>query len=256
MSEEVAVVEPKEDVPLVHLVARNPLEMQSAQADLAQWLRQKLASVEHEIVELNAAVHEARTNGWATAALIRQRNKSVGQEAFYFKLLTAVDAGYTIIPEFPIDVFAIRVTRSGVRASAASSEYGYGYPTIDNERPDVAAVGEGEYKNPVQMVRYRDVKLTKSDGTEGVTKWTRPVDFQDEIVFPLMAARPVVMNATAEAMALKVFDQIGICLPTRDAGVTRRGDPLIIGQILGRREGYSQKCISFIIAWYLNLNDL
>lgn len=64
------------------------------------------------------------------------------------------------------------------------------------------------------------------------------------------------MNATAEAMALKVFDQIGICQPTRNAGITRKGDPLIIGQILGKREGWSQKCVSFIIAWHLNLKDL
>lgn len=240
----------------VHLVARNPVEMQNAQADLAVWLRNKLTEVEIEIRELNAALIEARENGWATSALTRQRNKAVGQEVFYFKVLTAVEAGYTIIPEFPIDVFAIRVTRRGVRAPDATSRSSYGYPNIPNERPDVARVGEGEYKNPVQLVRQGEYKEV-IDGKEVTTRFTQAAEFQGEIVFPLRAARPVVMNATAEAMSLKVFDQIGICQPTRDAVTASRGsDPLIIGQILGRREGWSQKCVSFIIAWHINLNDL
>lgn len=243
------------EVPTVHLVARNPIEMQAAQADLANWLRNKLLGIEFEIRELNAALNEARENNWSTAALTRQRNKTVGQETFYFKLLTAVEAGYTIIPEFPIDIFAIRVTRGGVRAAVATHTYGYGHPDIDPERPDVAAVGEGEYKNPLQLVRHGEYKEQR-DGKEVTVKFTHPSSFQDEIVFPLQAARPVIMNATAEAMALKVFDQIGICLPQVNAGVRRKGDPLIIGQILGRREGWNQKCVSFIIGWHLNLNDL
>jgi hypothetical protein len=64
------------------------------------------------------------------------------------------------------------------------------------------------------------------------------------------------MNATAEAMALKVFDQIGIANPVRNVGVQRKGDPLIIGQVLSKRVGWTQKCVSFIIAWYLNLDEL
>lgn len=256
MSEnETALAQVAPETPIVHLVARNPAEMQAAQNGLAVWLRNKLSAVELEVRELNAALNEARANNWSTAPLTRQRNKAVGQEAFYFKLLTAVEAGYTIIPEFPVDVFAIRVTRSGVRAKDATSIYTSGHPEIENERPDIAAVGEGEYKNPLQMVVQGEYKEQRGDKQVDV-RFTQATDFQDEIVFPLQVARPVVMNATAQAMALKVFDQIGICLPTRNAGRARKGDPLIIGQILGRREGWSQKCISFFIAWHLNLDEL
>lgn len=62
------------------------------------------------------------------------------------------------------------------------------------------------------------------------------------------------MSATQEAMASKIFDQIGIS----PQGKVRQADPLIIGQILGERSGYSgeRKTASFLIAWHLDLRAL
>lgn len=254
--------EPAIEVPSVHLVARNPEEMKAAQSDLVQFLNFKLGTIEAEFKDLNAAISEARKNNWKYDALERARNKVAKQEEYYFKMLKAVEAGYTMIPDFPIDVFAIRVTRKGVRAQTQRRENSYNHPSIANEQPDMAAAGEGEYKNPSQLVRHYTHK-EKRDGREVEVKTTTAADRQDEIVFPMIAARPVVMNATAEAMALKVFDQIGICRPvehlehSRTFAVSGSGDPLIIGQILRRRAGYQQpKVASFIIAWHVNLNDL
>lgn len=243
---------------LVHLVARNPVEMQNAQASLKEWLVAKLAGIYTEVKELNAALNEARRNNWATAALTRQRDKAVAQETFYDKILNAVEAGYTIIPDFPVDLFAIRVTRSRVKQPTTTNVDGWSHPTVPDELPDMARIGEGEYKNPAPMVRYGQRKETREGGKEVTIKTTTPVEFQDEIVFPLQAARPVVMSATAEAMALKVFDQIGVCLPVRsESRWAGKGDPLIIGQIVGRkRYGRFERCVSFIIAWHLNLNEL
>ena len=140
MSDETTALVPtvEASVPTVHLVARNPVEMQAAQTDLANWLKAKLTEIEHEVVELNAALNEARQNNWSISALTRQRNKVVGQETYYFKMLKAVEAGYTIIPEFPIDVFAIRVTRSVVRAPAVRERDRWGNPDVEDERPDIA----------------------------------------------------------------------------------------------------------------------
>jgi hypothetical protein len=254
MSEALTVIDPV--VSSVHLIARNPVEMQNAQADLAVWLKNKVIESKIEIGELGAALAEARTNGWSLTALTRQRNKAVGQFKFYEKILAAVEAGYTIIPEFPIDVFAIRVTRASVRRDESTTTANWN-PDIPDQRPDVAGLGEGEYKNPVPLVRQGSYPDKRKDGTEATVRFTQASRFQNEIVFPLRAARPTVMSATAEAMALKVFDQIGICEPRSvAAGIQRKGDPLIIGQILGRREGWTQKCVSFIIAWHLDLRTL
>ena len=76
MEEALVVQQPKSSV---HLVARNPVEMQIAQSDLAEWLRQKIGSFDPEITALNASINEAKTNGWNTTALTRQRNKEVAK---------------------------------------------------------------------------------------------------------------------------------------------------------------------------------
>lgn len=245
----------------VHLIARNPAEMQAAQADLTAWLKHKLTIVEAEVRDMNAAINEARNNNWKTDALTRARNRAVSLETYYFKMLMAVEAGYTMIPEFPIDIFAIRVTRANVRAANGEATGSWSWPRINNERPDRAPAGAGEYKNPSQMVRHYEWKTKDSEGKEVVHRTTSAAAWQDEVVFPMIAARPAVMSATAEAMALKVFDQVGVCLPvqqTRDGRALAtwgKGDPLILGQILHERAS-GLKVVSFIIAWHLNLNDL
>jgi hypothetical protein len=233
----------------VHLVARNPVEMQTAQADLAEWLRRKIDSFDPEITDLNASINEAKKNNWSVAALTRQRNKEVARQEFYAKVLAAVEAGYTIVPEFPVDLFAIRVSREfpqNDRTTVTASSYGPA--PVYREKPDVLAAGEGSYVSPWPQVERGTYEEQKGEQLVKY-KFAEPTEFS-EVVFPLRAARPEVMNATAEAMALQVFDQIGIC------PAERKADPLIIGQILGKKEGYSQKCVNFLIAWHLNLNEL
>ncbi len=233
----------------VHLVARNPMEMQNAQGNLKAWLTGKIGIIESEIADLEAAIDHAKQSKWSTAALSKVKSKAVGERVFYQKLLDAVEADYAIVPEFPIDVFAIRVTRELPRAPAQSSSYSSGV-SVSDELPDTAPTGEGDYKSPSQMVQRWEEKETNKEGKESTRHWMRATDFQD-VVFPVRAARVEVMDATSKAMALKVFDRIGICPPSR-----RNADPLIIGQVLGRKYGYSQKTVSFLIAWHLNLNEL
>lgn len=262
---EIVIDKPAEELPPptseAHLVARNPAEMQAAQADLLEWLKLKLTTTETEVRDMNAAITEARNNKWKDDALIRARNRVVNLETFYFKMLMAVEAGYTIIPDFPIDVFAIRVVRKGVTAQGSERQGEWGWPTIDNERSDRPPAGVGEYKNPSQMVYHRERKTTNMDGNQITHRSTTAADWQDEIIFPMTAARPGVMNATSQAMALKVFDQIGICRPVEQSPTGRaivgwgKGDPLILGQILHRRAS-GLKVASFIIAWHLDLNQL
>jgi len=261
---EIVVDEPSRPQPPasdVHLVARNPQEMQAAQSNLTAWLKNKLTTVEAEVRDLNASITEARNNNWKFDALTRARNRVIQLETFYFKALMAVEAGYVMIPEFPLDVFAIRVTRANVRAEDREQTSTWGWPTIDNERPDRAPAGAGEYRNPSQLVRHYEWKTKDKDGKEVTYRTTSAAEWQDEVVFPMIAARPGVMNATAEAMTLKVFDQIGVCRPVQQTPTGRaistrgKGDPLILGQILHERAS-GLRVISFIIAWHLNLDEL
>lgn len=265
---EIVAEEPKSieiPVPEVHLVARNPAEMQAAQASLKAWLEQRLAQTEKEVSETNAALSEARKYNWSTGALAAARNRAVDDETYYLKLLQAVEAGYTLIPDFPVDVFAIR-TMGKLKNRYRDSRYD-GHAPTPTERAECAPLGAGSYVSPeLEASRWTYVD-TRADGSKHTVFVTDPYAYK-EVAFPLVAARPMVMNATAQAMALKTFDQLGVCLPVQNSAKGRQvqhrpqaraataGDPLIIGQVLRKNQGGKQKCVSFIIAWHLNLNEL
>jgi len=268
-----AVIEPPIAPPSTHLVATDPSEMKAAQGDLKTWLEQKLTVLEHDIVEANAALNEARRNGWNTSALTSARNRAVDDETFYNKVLAAVESGHTIIPDFPVDVFAVRLGIPDKRnsftfqGSVSSSDTFLGHPAAS----DCAPAGMGEFRNP-QPATLTSTTENRAVGAQerGESRWrtrvTRTGQPVGPIVFPHFSARSRVMAATARAMEQKFFDQIAVCRPLgaiaetstrRAVTTTRAGDPLIIGQVLRKRIGGGpQKCVSFIIAWHLNLNEL
>jgi hypothetical protein len=253
------IVSPVEPIPTqpvesVHLVATNPQQMASAQANLATWLRTKRDSMLTEAVELESARDEAKRHKWKTSAFNSAIVKARKRHIFYQKTLEAVLAGYTIIPNFPIDIFAIRVTRD---EPLSGQQYNTGYRSADYRRelPDIAEAGVGEYKS-VKPEGYRhSEEKKKQDGTAITYNYFTPTDLA-EVEFPFTVARPEIMTATAEAMTLRVFDEIGICPQSKRA--RGKGDPLIIGRIVIKPEPFAEPSIaaSFLIAWHLDLRTL
>jgi hypothetical protein len=239
-------------MPSVHLVARNPQQMAAAQADLTAWLQNKRSSVLADIHELETARDEAKRHKWKTSSFTNAICKFRKQHDFYQKILEAVIAGYTIVPNFPIDIFAIRVNRTW---AATPEQYGGGSrASYLAETPDILPAGEGEYKSPKpDGFHYtRDEK----QGDKVTTKHYFASTNMQDCEFPFTVARPEIMTATAEAMALRVFDQIGIC--PKENSRRGKGDPLIIGQIAMSvgTYGYALKAVNFLIAWHLDLRTL
>lgn len=261
-------------LPETHIVATDPVEMKAAQDDVRAWAEQKLAVIERDITEANAALNEARKNGWATSALTSARNRAVDDETFYNKILAAVESGYTIIPDFPIQVFAVRqheqdrprsITYQG---SVSASDTGLAQP-IESDCPPA---GAGEYRNPQPWISST-ARENKSPGAQergepryytSVYRSGGPIG---PIIVPPNVARSTIMKSIAGVMKEKVFDQVGVCHPVIadvataarrvDTRARRAGDPLVIGQVLRKRVGGGpQKCVNFIIAWYLNLDEL
>jgi hypothetical protein len=252
MTDELATINPTETV---HLVARTPQEMAMAQSELSSWLTSKVASVDQEAKELKAATEQAIQNNWKHEALAGQLAKARKQHLYYSKLLQAVNAGYCLIPNFPIDVFAVRVKRDKPLEVIASTKFSHYDPARDlaDEKPQVLPPGEGRYVNPVQTVKRWSGRPAKDEkGNEVIERFAKTSGFA-EIEFPIIAAQAVVMDATANAMALNLFDAIGICPQSRP-----KGDPLIIGQIWqARTNGWgAPKMASFILAWHLDVRTL
>jgi hypothetical protein len=231
----------------VHLIARNPNEMALARTNMEQWLRQKVAACEREENDLFAALEKAMSAEWDADALKRSSGLSEKRTQFYRKALIAVEAGYTLIPNFPIDVFAMRVKRnSPPRHDEVSS---YSTPRAHVPEPSSLPAGEGRYVSGETVRGRKGDYMETKDGKEIKKYFFTTTDYA-EVEFPIAAAQAEVMTATQEAMTLKVFDAIGICPPQR------KGDPLIIGQIMMPGPRWNRKTVSFLIAWHLDLRTL
>lgn len=253
MTDELVVQNQSREFPIVHLVARNPNEMALSRQSLSLWLDGKIAACQVDVRELGEIRDNAKKNKWRTSGLERQVGLARKRLTFYEKVHKAVELGFTIVPNFPADVFAVRVTKAAPSASANSSTYRN--PDINDETPSHAPVGEGDYVSPEAKLSNWETREKDSKGVE-ITHWHAcPIEFQD-VEFPVACARPEVMTAVAEAMALKVFDAFAIS----PQGVIRKRkyDPIILGQVrLPKAGGYvDPKIVSFMIAWHLDLRTL
>jgi hypothetical protein len=252
---ELAVTSEEKLVPSFHAVAVNATEMQQSTAQIRSFLETKVAALQNEVNELAAALTVAERNKWAVKTYRSQLKKAEYRHLYYSKLVMALDAGFTIVPNMEVDVFAIRTNRTAWpkwNGNTGVSQYGFNSasPSVPDETEMVMPVGKGEYRSPVQVfTEYKD-KVTK-DGKE-MYRVEQECQGYSDIEFPFAAAHSVVMDATAHAMALKIFDRIGIVPQT---GGKLRGDPIILGQIV-RKEGYTTKVASFLIAWHLDVRTL
>lgn len=229
----------------VHLVASTPEEMQAAQGSLAEWFRQKVSIVKDEARDATDCCIAATNAGWKTGPFERRERIAEGRLKFYEKCLAAVDAGYVIVPNFPVDVFAIRTAKRKPKEAESDSRW-----SQFEQQAQTLPVGQGRYVDPLPKVFQRTRHETdKKTGLVNPKTYYYPKEF-DEIEFPISVAKPMVMKATHRAMATKIFDEIG-CLPNRRT----KGDPIVTGAVMFR-EGASEKRLTFLIAWWVDTRDL
>src|SRR5216684_5598999 len=241
----VAVQEPAAEKRLT-VFARNPQEMNVAHGQLIKWTLGKLGEIRGEIDELQENLDIAVKNGWRSSTLRRQLGKAKGRVEFYRKVKAALEAGYCIVPNFPIDVFAIRTTRERpLRNKARRDDW---TPAISDQRSESPPISEGAYVSPQAEVWKREAKYTDEKKIEHtqITVWAESFVGVD---FPFVFAQPEVLHATQQAMVDRVFDELGVS-PARGRP---RGDPMVIGRIYAPHGTYSRdsKALSFVVAWFL-----
>jgi hypothetical protein len=231
------------------VVSSNPAQMEAAQRSLILWCARKIEHVKQALVDVQEQ-HEIAVNaGWKADAWERQIRRAERRIDFYRKIKTALEAGYYIVPPFPIEIFAIRTNRKTPDPKRGSREWG----NEQAQEPRILPAGEGDYVARDPEVFYRDLPgpPDKASGNpttikEYFAKHFLPVDF------PFKLAKPAVLSETARAMALKVFDQMGV-LP----GTARTADPIVCGQILyPERAGLPRKAVTFFVAWWLDTRTL
>lgn len=230
----------------LQLVALNPADMRVAQQSLAEWFKQKAEIMRHDADEAVELMESAIKHGFAHASFERLCRVAERRAEYYEKCQAAVEAGYSLVPNFPIDAFVIRTTKK--RPARRESRW---WRDNRNQSSDMPPLGTGEHKASTPVEAHRlEFKGVDPKTKEPVheDRWFA-ASFAEEVEFPVSIAKPAIMNATAQAMALKCFDEIGV-LPERRG----KGDPLVIGQILDPRGG-RRRC-SFLIAWYIDTKEL
>lgn len=234
----------------LELTATTPVEMQSCQTALIGWCEKKIAALQHDAAELAENLRIAIKNKWKASTLKRHAEIATQRVTFYEKIKAALQAGYCIVPNFPVTVFAIRTERDKPLKKLYVGIWKQG--GNHTQKAQLLPTGEGDYKDPNPLVTTYEDREDDGKGGKKTTYQVEATNF-DQVDFPINMAKPEIMEATSRAMALKIFDELGV-LPDPHP----KKDPLIVGRILDPRPvGYGQrKFVSFIVAWHLNVRDL
>lgn len=227
----------------ITVFATKPHEMADAQRSMIGWIDQKIALVQAEQQDAERGLQIACDHGWRHDTLVNVVRRIRKRLSFYEKVKAALEAGYYIVPPFPLDIFTIRTDRRTPDAKRTTMQWGRRH----DQSPRLLPAGEGRYVNAQPTVYQRTYPAADTGKKEDTIEYFAK-DFR-EVNFPFALAKPEVMEATAAAMALKVFDQLGV-LPRSMAFA----DPIVCGQILKPDE--SKTPVTFFIAWWLDTRTL
>lgn len=222
------------------IIAVNPQQMQEAQTQTVDWIVAKLESARNELREAEQvaqALGGASLRRSQAASLIVKAKRRVGH---YEKVKAALDAGYYIVPPFPLQIFAIRTNRSQSPDETSTRRW------AEEQKSISLPVGEGRFVSPV-VGRFKDGKTTEKnhDGsTREVDLWTN--SNWGDVVMPFRALKPQIIEEVGKALHAKIFDALGI------APAYRAADPIICGEI--KRPGGG--VVTFFLAWWLEAGDL
>lgn len=231
----------------VVVLASTPDEMAHSQAGIIDWATQKLAAEKAQLEEKEANLAHCKKAKYNVERWVRQVQLAKRRVTYYAKILNALQAGYYIVPNFPIQIIAVRTRRASPDAKVKQRERWA--PTSPEVKTMELPVGEGKYVGPLPVLERWTEKAVDSAGKDVTMHLARAVDFA-EIDFPFSVVKPQILSQLDHAMQLKIFDEIGI-LPARQ----RNADPMVIG-VIKRREGYTYHPVMFLISWWIDTRDL
>ncbi len=221
-------------------------EIARGQRSLMDWCERKIAAEKSEYEELRIAVESARAKKWKTSTLEGQAVRCKKRVEYYEKMLAAFREGYILVPNFPLTIFAIRTGKTYPKQVTSFSHW-----ERFEQKAQSLEHGKGVYQNPDPIVFEETVSVAKKEGGTEVKKQYSP-DEWDAIDFPVMMAKPHIMEAVDHAMALKIFDEVGI-LPQHRV----KGDPMIGGVlIMGGVPKWAAKRSTFMLAWHVDTRTL
>lgn len=245
---------PKEEKPAddkLVVIARNPAEMQVAQQKLCDWAAGQVEKAMVEFKEMEDSLAQAKKCKWRTTGFVTNLRYARERLKYYTKVKAALDAGYVIVPNFDLDIFAIRTTKIKPKQETTYGRWGKPIPRDFENESDRPALGDGEYRDPWPELTHTVKTIEAKDGSTHKENHADSKDWRD-VDFPYKMAKPQILTDTSRAMAHHVFDKIGVT-PHRNV---RNQDPMIVGQITCKGRPGQDKDISFLITWWVDHTDL
>jgi hypothetical protein len=228
------------------VVAYTPHELAAAQGNVRGWCAENIRRLLVERKDAEANLEAAKRAKFRTKPFKEVIARSDRRIEYYKKIGAAIKLGYMIVPNFDMELFAVRTNKHTPRGRATTSSWqGFG------QTGETLPVGVGRYVDDVPFEESVTDTVTNSAGKEvkETTRW--PTRFDERIEFPVQLVKPSILAATRDAMRQKVFDQIGI---VRGSYVGRRADPIVCGRVLDRTR--NNKAVTFFIAWWLDKDML
>jgi hypothetical protein len=234
------------------VMANTPQGLAQSQNQLIAWVERKVEQVIQEVnvlqENLDAAVEaKVATRTWKNLLLAGKRKLR-----YYEKMQDALVAGYYIVPDFPINVIAVRTKKTEPSNAGHQNRWSHGH---GEERAQALPTGEGEYVNPKPPTYTDHFPVTRKNKDNTTTedyekRWVVCNEFAD-IDFPMRLIRPQIMRDFSKALKSKIFDEIGVLPDT-----SRSPDPMIVGRIRLSSGNNPVKTLSFLISWWIPTETL
>ncbi len=241
----------------VVVLARTPQEMQVAQQGLVAWAEQRLSRLHAALAECEENLAIAKKRKWKQDGWARQIKKAQARVVFYEKVKAALEAGYCIMPDLPVQLLAIRTDRRKPNSKVKSSRWQHPEDDLPKIKPRALPTGEGRYVDPTPFVERWHREEPDKDGRMVRTNFASAVDFDEELDFPMRLVKPQILDDTGRALALKLFDEIGILPAVQRKGMSAMttSDPVVVGRIV-RKEGNQRKVLTFLISWWIDTSQI
>jgi hypothetical protein len=227
------------------VVAYTPHELATAQGTVRGWCAENIRRLLVERKDAQANLEQARVSKFRTEPFKKLIAKCGRQIEYFKKIGQAIKLGYMIVPNFDMDLFAVRTDATKPR----HREQRWANQFVENGK--ALPQGEGRYVGHRPIEDHYTYNEKAADGKQIEKKSYFPLDFVREIEFPVTLVKPHILAETKRAMSHKLFDQVGIA---RGGYTTRRDDPIVCARIVDQTR--RAKAVTFFVAWWLDKDAL
>lgn len=239
------------------VVARSPQDVRTQHGSLKEWVHRQLDETNSELSEINGLLEKAKRQKFGTKDIAKHQKKIIAYKKFLIKIFAAIQAGYTIIPNFDIESLAVR---SDGRTVAGNKHYS---PPIHGAMK--LEIGKGRYVSPEPEFESW-TQAGKDYHGEAITETFYYATKNAPVPMPLFLARTQLAETLMSAMKEKLFDEIGIVNGKRQhqthrvpvSAQTATGiDPILVGRILHPKASqWNKRMVTFFLGWWMDTKML